>query len=472
MIEQSSKIETSHPDPGLAPIGTDNRHGAGGGRSDRRGNLPDDGRHGEVVGFTILAAGSLVNDGDSGQRGSHLLRCAGGEVSRGRRAVRLPQGGLWTSGGLPFRLAVDAGHRSWYHCCRRGGPGAATSGDLIPLQSWSSRAVAVGSIWLLAAINIRGVNYGSVVIRGLAGLKLGVLGFLVFWGLGLGCGDWTHFVPLVERRPGSEPLVNALIGGMISAFFSLGGWWDVSKLAGEVRDPGRNLPRALLLGVALVIMVYILISLVFVYLVPVERIDSGDTFAALAGEALFGRAGGVVLSLIVIIAVLGSLAALLMAMPRVYFAMARDGLFFPAAATLHTHYQTPARAIVIQASLASLLAVLGTFDEILAYFMVPTVLFVWLTVMAVFVLGQPARNRGEPLSVPWYPISPLLFLVPTTVLLALLAVSNPGHAGIGLGVVLLGVPVYHFVFTKLARLAAPANDLNPGRPPAAGVETT
>ena len=212
-------------------------------------------------------------------------------------------------------------------------------------------------------------------------------------------------------------------------------------------------------------MVYILISLVFVYLVPVERIDSGDTFAALAGEALFGRAGGVVLSLIVIIAVLGSLAALLMAMPRVYFAMARDGLFFPAAATLHTHYQTPARAIVIQASLASLLAVLGTFDEILAYFMVPTVLFVWLTVMAVFVLGQPARNRGEPLSVPWYPISPLLFLVPTTVLLALLAVSNPGHAGIGLGVVLLGVPVYHFVFTKLARTGCPCKRLEP-RPPA------
>src|SRR5208337_3754260 len=151
---------------------------------------------------------------------------------------------------------------------------------------------------------------------------------------------------------------------MIAAFFSLGGWWDVSKVAGEVRDPGRNLPGALLLGVTIVTFVYILISLVFLYLVPPEQIDSRETFAALTGEALFGRAGGVVLPLIVVVTVLGSLAALLMAMPRVYFAMARDGLFFPAAAALHSRYHTPARAIAIQAMLASLLAVLGTFDEI------------------------------------------------------------------------------------------------------------
>ena len=180
------------------------------------------------------------------------IAASGGAICFGALAARCPEAGgpyvylkeaygpraaflfgwlsmLVTDPGITAAVAVGLAHYLGY---------------LIPLQSWSSRAVAVGSIWLLAAINIRGVNYGSVVIRGLAGLKLGVLGFLVFWGLGLGCGDWTHFVPLVERRPGSEPLVNALIGGMISAFFSLGGWWDVSKLAGEVRDPGRNLPRA------------------------------------------------------------------------------------------------------------------------------------------------------------------------------------------------------------------------------------
>ena len=201
----------------------------------------------------------------------------------------------------------------------------------------------------------------------------------------------------MEQRPGSEPLAGALIGGMIAAFFSLGGWWDVSKLAGEVRDPGRTLPQGPASGRHTGHhFVYILISLVFLYLVPPERIDSRETFAALAGEALFGRAGGVVLSLIVIVTVLGSLAA---ALDGDAAGLLRHGPGRPvlpaAAAAFIPRYHTPARAIVIQAVLASLLAVLGTFDEILAYFIVPTVLFVGLTVAAVFVLGRRARNTGE-----------------------------------------------------------------------------
>src|SRR5271157_705687 len=383
---------------------------------------------------------------------------AGGAICFGARAARRPEAGgpyvylkeaygrrvaflfgwlsmLVTDPGITAAVAVGLAHYVSY---------------LVPLSPWGSRAVAIGSIWLLAAVNICGVDFGSGVIRGLAGLKLGVLGFLVLWGLGLGRGDWSDFVPLVEQRPGSEPLAGALIGGMIAAFFSLGGWWDVGKVAGEIRDPGRNLPRALLLGVTLVTFVYILISLVFLYLVPPERIDSRETFAALAGEALFGRAGGVVLSLIVIVTVLGSLAA------------------------LHSRYHTLARAVVFPAILASLLAVLGTFDEILAYFVVPTVVFVGLTVAAVFVLGRGARNTEEPVSMPWHPIPPLLFLAPTAVLLALMAMNKRKHAGIGLAVVLLGLPVYHLLFTRLAPREVPGDGLSlaESSPASAAVETT
>lgn len=322
-------------------------------------------------------------------------------------------------------------------------------GYLVPLSTWGLKGVAVTAIWLLAAANIRGVALGSGVLRALAALKLGLLGFLVLWGFGLGRGDWSNLYPLVAQRPGSEPLVGALIGASIAAFFSLGGWWDVSKIAGEVRDPRRTLPRALLLGVMIVTLVYILITLVFLYLVPLERIDSREAFAALAGEALFGRVGGVLFTLIVIVTVLGSLAALLMAMPRVYFAMARDRLFFPAVAVLHPRYGTPARAIAVQAALASVLAVVGTFEEILAYFVVPTVIFVALTVGAVFVLRD--RHAGKkPLFIPWHPLPPLLFLVPTALVLVLMAVGQPRNAGIGLGVVLLGLPLYQLAFARHA----------------------
>ncbi|MGC8643386.1 MAG: APC family permease, partial [Isosphaeraceae bacterium] len=324
-------------------------------------------------------------------------------------------------------------------------------GYLVPLSPVGAAAVALGSIGLMAAVNIGGVRFGSGVIHGLAGLKLAVLGFLILWGLVMGRGDWSNFVPLVARRPGSEPLIGALIGGMIAAFFALGGWWDVSKIAGEVRDPGRNMPRALLLGVLLTTGVYVLICMVFLYLVPAERIGSREAFAALVGEVLFGRSGGVVLSLIVIVTVLGSLAAVLMAMPRVYFAMARDGLFFSSVAAIHPRFRAPARAILIQAGLASLLAVTGSFDEILAYFIVPTVIFLALAVAAVFVARGKAQPGEQPLAIPWYPLPPLLFLAQIVILVVLLILDKPGHSAIGLAIVLLGVPVYHLVFAGRTR---------------------
>ena len=143
--------------------------------------------------------------------------------------------------------------------------------------------------------------------------------------------------------------------------------------------------------------------MVFLYLVRPERIVADDTaFASLAGEALMGRAGGICFTLIVIVSVAGSLAAVLMAFPRVYYAMAQDGLFFASIAAVDPRWGTPARSIAIQAALASLLALSGTFDQILDYFMVPTMVFVALTVGAVFVLrrafGHAARTRDAGLS--------------------------------------------------------------------------
>jgi APA family basic amino acid/polyamine antiporter len=234
---------------------------------------------------------------------------------------------------------------------------------------------------------------------------------------------------------------------MVAAFFSFGGWWDVSKLAGEVREPGRILPRALASGVMIVTLVYILTSAVFFYLVPLERVTSGETFAAQAGEALFGRAGGEVFASIVIISVLSSLAGIIMAAPRVYYAMARDGLFFNAAASLHPRFATPARAIMLQAALASLLVALGTFNQIVAYFIFMAVLFIALTVAAVFVLRRRPAS-GVAYQTPGYPVTPLVFLAFGIVLLFLLAAHNPTQAFLGAGVVALGWPVYHLAFRK------------------------
>jgi APA family basic amino acid/polyamine antiporter len=312
--------------------------------------------------------------------------------------------------------------------------------------SWV-KLIAVAAILSVAAINIRGVKLGGWLVRWLTILKLGLLLFILLWGFGLRLGDWSHFTPFLAQREGSSPLFEALAGGLVAAFFSFGGWWDLSKLAGEVRDPARTLPRALAYGVLVVTLVYVLTSAVFIYLVPLGRITSGETFAAQAGEALFGRVGGQVFSGVVVVAVLGSLAGLVMSAPRVYFAMARDGVFLPAAATVHPRYGTPARAIALQALLASLLVILGNFDQIVSYFIFVVVIFIALTVAAVFVLrrGRPAADIYE---MPGYPLTPIIFLLLITLLLFLLGSNNPKQALLGVAVVAAGLPVYHVVFQR------------------------
>jgi APA family basic amino acid/polyamine antiporter len=307
---------------------------------------------------------------------------------------------------------------------------------LVPLSPWEQKGVAVAAIVTLAAVNMRGVSLGSGVLRGLVALKLGLLAFLVFWGFALGRGDWSNFTPFWSQRPGSDALLPALAMGLVGAFIALAGWWDASKLAGEIRDPERNLPRALFAGVSIVTIVYIAVSLVFLYLVPPERLAANDTaFASLAGEALLGRAGGIAFTGVVIISVAGSLAAVLMAFPRVYYAMAQDGLFFTSVAVVDPRRGTPARSIAIQAALASVLALSGTFDQILDYFMAPTLLFVALTVAAVFVLRRPLADRPALLT-PGFPVAPLVFLVPIVILM-----RDPIRTSVGFLILVVGVPV-------------------------------
>ncbi len=313
---------------------------------------------------------------------------------------------------------------------------------VVGLSSLGLRIAALSAILVLAVVNLVGVRMAAGLLRGLTVLKLGLLAFLACWGLAWGLGDWSHFVLFLERRSGTPPLMEALPGAMVMAFFSYAGWWDMSKLAGEVRDPGRTLPRALSLGVLVVTAAYVLVSAVFLYLVPMDQVTSNEAFVGQAGEVLFGRTGGSILAAIVCVAVAGSLTSFLLGAPRVYYAMALDGLFVPGVAALHPRFETPARAIAIQAVLASVLALTGGFNEILGYFFFGVVVFLMVTVAAVFVLRR-RFGISDGYRLPGYPWTPWFFLVPCAVLLILLAMDNPVRASVGIAILLVGVPVYH-----------------------------
>ena len=318
-------------------------------------------------------------------------------------------------------------------------------GYLSNLSTLGIKAIAAGTIVLLAIINMAGLRPGARLLQWLTVLKLGLLAFILIRGFSFQLGSWSNFTPFVTQRPGSAPLLAALAGAMVAAFFSFGGWWDVAKVAGEIREPARTLPLALVFGVATVTLVYILTSAVFLYLVPLESVTSGETFASQAGEVLFGSAGGKILSAIVALTVLGSLSAIVMSAPRVYFAMARDGLFVSAVAEINPRFGTPVRAIALQALLASALVALGTFNQIISYFIFVVVIFIALTIAALFVLRRKDRQRPKYLT-PGYPVTPVLFLVLVTLVLFLLGINNPRQAFLGVVVVALGVPVYYLFF--------------------------
>ncbi len=319
-------------------------------------------------------------------------------------------------------------------------------GYVTNLSPLGAKAVAIAAIFAFSAANVFGVTISVWLMRWLTYLKLGLLALIILWGFALQLGNWSNFVPFVAQREGSMPLIGALAGGLVAAFFSFGGWWDLSKLAGEVREPARVLPRALAYGVCIVTLVYILTSAAFIYLVPIEQSSSGETFAAQAGEILFASAGAKIFSGIVIISVLGSLLAVIITAPRVYYAMARDGLFLTAAARLHPRFNTPVRAIALQAVLASLLVALGSFNQIVAYFVFVTVVFIALTVAAVFKLRKRSGEKGI-YQTPGYPVTPVIFLILVLLLLVLLAANNPKQAFSGFAVVALGAPVY-FLFLR------------------------
>lgn len=313
---------------------------------------------------------------------------------------------------------------------------------LFPLGPVGMRVVAMGAIAAFAAVHITGVKLGARLLTVVSVLKLALLFALMAGALLSAAGSWAHLTPFVGRRAGAPPLLGALAGAYVAAFFTFGGWWDVMRIAGEVRDPIRTLPRALWLGLTAIAVVYAATTLSFNYLIPSGQVIDGHAFVAQVGAAVFGRGGGLAVAVIVIVCVLGSLGVTQMLSPRLYVAMAEDGLFPSSAAAVHPRFGTPARAILTQAVLASVLVALGTFDTIVAYFVFITVVFVAATVASVFVF----RRRDPAFAVPGYPLTPVVFLALVAVLLALVAMNNPWQSLLGLVVVAAAVPVYQIIW--------------------------
>lgn len=319
---------------------------------------------------------------------------------------------------------------------------ASYAGYLVELSPFGKQILAISVVVIVGLINILGAKIGAEFLKILTVLKIGTLLFIIFYGFIGGFGDWNNFKPFFAAP---QDTFGAFAGGIVGAFFAFAGWWEVTRISGEIENPRVNVPKALTLGVIALTIIYILTSAVFLYLVPVSAVISDETFAAQAGIALFGRIGGVVFAAIVVLSVLGTLFAYTMVSPRVYYAMAQDGLFFKSFGELHPRFKTPHRATLIQIALASVLILSGTFDQILSYFFFVVVLFIALTVAGLFKIHKTEFSGYKTIL---YPFTPVFFLVVTALVLLMIVMRNPVQSFLGLGIVLLGIPVYYLIFSK------------------------
>jgi APA family basic amino acid/polyamine antiporter len=298
------------------------------------------------------------------------------------------------------------------------------------------------AILLLAAgaLNYYGARLSSGVMTALNWLKAPVLAGLAIWALVSGHATFANLAPLAARRPGSDPLIAAIAGAAVSAYFCFGGWWEAGKIAGQLRNPSRTLPIAFTGGVLIVTALYLLVSLAFVAVVPLDSIGSDTAFVAAFGQALFGAAGARVLAAIVVLCVLGGLIVLTMAVPRVTYALAQaESSHGPLAAfaRLHPRFQTPANAVLLQTAVALAILCLGAFDRILAFIVFSSVVFLALTAATLF------RGRGGGIRIDrwWYPLAPIVFLAGCSLLALLLLAHSPIPSLIGAAIVLAGLPL-------------------------------
>ena len=315
---------------------------------------------------------------------------------------------------------------------------------IVPLGNMATRLVAIGAIVGFAVVHMAGVRLGVRLLTTIAVLKILLVAILTLGALASPVATWSHFVPFVSRHPDAPALFGAVAGAFVAAFFSFGGWWEVTKIAGEVRDPSRTVPRALWMGLAIVTLVYTAATLSFIAVVPIGHVAEGQAFIAQVGEAIVGRGGGTVVAAIVIVCVLGSLGAMQMIAPRLYVAMAEDGVLPAGVASVHPRLGTPVRAIATQAVLASALVAIGTFDTIVAFFVFITVVFIAATVAAVFVL----RRREPDFHVPLHPWPAIVFLALVVALLLLIGASSPLQALLGVMVVAAALPVYRMIHAR------------------------
>jgi basic amino acid/polyamine antiporter, APA family len=252
------------------------------------------------------------------------------------------------------------------------------------------------------------------------------------------------FEPAVPEGWSGLPLLSAFFAGLVPAMFAYGGWQNVNFVAEEVKEPERNLPRAILIGVACVILVYVGVNVAYVHVLGASGLAATKTPAADLAAGLMGETGARAVSLLIVVSTFGFLNLALLTAPRVYYAMAADGLFFRSLARLSPRFHVPTAAILLQGGLAAAFALTSSYDRLLSYAVFADWVFFALAGVALIVFRRQRPDAPRPYPAPAYPWVPLLFTLAGAGIVLNLFVADLSNALAAAGVIALGVPVYLF----------------------------
>jgi basic amino acid/polyamine antiporter, APA family len=317
-------------------------------------------------------------------------------------------------------------------------------GQFGELTSMQKKVISTALILIMMVINVRGTRESASVQNVATVIKVAAI--LVMSAILFALGDGGAVSTTVAGGAGAAPAATPTLAGVglsiIAVLWAYEGWQYVTFAAGESTEPQRSLPRAIAVGTTALVAIYLLANFAYLAALGPARVAASDRVAGEAVAAVLGPAAGGVIALAIIISMYSAAHATVITAPRVYYSMAQDGLFFPRLAEVHPKYGTPALAIVTSCLWAILLALTGTFEQLLTYVVFVGWIFYALGAAAVIALRIKRPNAERPFRVPGYPLTPLLFVLAAAAIVINTIIEQPGQSAIGLGMVFLGLPAY------------------------------
>lgn len=313
----------------------------------------------------------------------------------------------------------------------------------VPLSSVGIKTFAICGILLVTVINVLGVKYGAIFSDLFTVLKLLGIAGVVIIGIGWGSVRTTDFSAPLPHLP--HGLGSALALAMVGVLWSTGGWQHATFTAGEAKDAKRTLPVAMILGTIAVTVIYFLTNIAYMFLLSPSRIAASERVAADAVQVVLGSFGGTIISLAIFISAFGTTGIYTLTAPRIYYAMASDGLFFRKVAEVHPKCHTPAFAIIFQSVWAIVLILFwGTFENLISYVVFTDWIFFGLTAASIFIFRRRFPDAERPYRTLGYPLTPLFFIAISAWFVLNTLVEKPAQAWAGIGFLLVGVPVFYF----------------------------